>query len=186
MAAPGRHSGRVEGQVILNHDTYILDDDLRAFATQQVEITAIEYLPGRYRRDRFDRRRYHLVERGEARPVTSAHELGTTLMHQTTQLDGGLIEGVGSGIFVLLPPTCVRLRRSFFECARRTLRTGGDSRRCCSVSTPEVPSQGRRGGVAHANVAWIVTGDGSSHPCMPAGRDVVVQARCCGRGCRRR
>jgi hypothetical protein len=78
---------------------------VRAFATQQVEIAAIEYLPGRYRRDRFDRRSYHLVEWGEARPVTSTHDLGTTLRPQTTELDGGLIEKVGSGVFVL---TCRR------------------------------------------------------------------------------
>jgi hypothetical protein len=105
VAAAGRHSGRVEGQVVLNHDTYFLDDEPRAFATQQVEIAAIEYLPGRYRRSRFDRRSYDFVEWGTARSVTSTHELGTTLEHQTTELDHGLFEKVGSGIFVL---TCQR------------------------------------------------------------------------------
>lgn len=105
VAAYGRHSGRVEGQVILNHDTYILEDGLRAFATQQVEIAAIEYLPGRYRRDRFDPRNSNFVEWGEALPVNSTYDLGTTLPHQRTELDSGLIEDVGNGIFVL---TCRR------------------------------------------------------------------------------
>jgi hypothetical protein len=105
-AAAGRHSGRVEGQVVLNHDTYFLGDELREFATQQVEIAAIEYRPGRYRRSRFDRGSYDFVEWGAARSVTSTHEWGTTtLRHETTELDDGLIERVGSGIFVL---TCRR------------------------------------------------------------------------------
>ena len=102
VAAPGPHGGRVEGQVTLNHDTHMIDDDaLRTFATQQVEIAAIDYLPGRYRRGRLDRRSYHLVEWGAARPVSSTHELGTTLMEQTVELDNGLFEKVGSGRFVL-------------------------------------------------------------------------------------
>lgn len=105
VAAAGRHSGRVEGRVVLNHDTHSLSDELRAFATHQVEIAAIEYLPGRYRRSRFDRRSYDFVEWGAARSVTSTYELGTTLAHQTTELDNGLFESVGSGIFVL---TCQR------------------------------------------------------------------------------
>ena len=106
VAAPGPHSGRVEGQVTLNHDTHMIDDEaLRAFATQQVEIAAIDYLPGRYRRGRLDRRSYHFVEWGTALPVTSTHDLGATLPEQTTELADGLIEKVGTGIFIL---TCRR------------------------------------------------------------------------------
>jgi hypothetical protein len=101
VAAAGRHSGRIEGQVTLNHDTSIRDDGLRAFATQQVEIAAIEYPPDRYQRDRFDRRTCHFVEWGAAPSVSSTQDLGTALLNQTTQLDDGLIEKIGSGIFVL-------------------------------------------------------------------------------------
>jgi len=65
------------------------DEELRAFATQQVEIAAIEYLPGRYRRDRFDHRSYNHVEWGAARPVHSTHDLGTTLPYQGTSWTAG-------------------------------------------------------------------------------------------------
>jgi hypothetical protein len=106
VAATGQHSGRVEGQIILHHDTYMIDDEeLRTYATQKVEIAAIDYLPGRYRRHRFARRSYDFVEWGAAWPVHSTHELGTTLRYQRTELDNGLVEDIGNGVFVL---TCRR------------------------------------------------------------------------------
>jgi hypothetical protein len=122
MAAAGRHSGRVEGQVVLNHDTYFLDDELREFATQPVEIAAIEYVPSRQRRDprprpagprrtRFRARErfdplpsFHPVEWGAPVPVTSTHDPVTHRRTSEQELDDGTIEHA-SGIFVL---TCRR------------------------------------------------------------------------------
>lgn len=124
VAAAGRHSGRIEGQVILNHDTYILDDELRAFATQQVEIGTIEYVSSRQRRDprprpagrrrrprlrareRFDPLpSFHPVEWGAPVPVNSTHDPVPHRRTSERELDNGTIEHVGSGVFVL---TCRR------------------------------------------------------------------------------
>lgn len=78
MAAPGRHAGRVEGDVVLDYDTYMIDDEaLRAYATQRVEVVGITHVAGRYRRAG-RRGDYELVGWEPPRPVADTHELGVS------------------------------------------------------------------------------------------------------------
>lgn len=50
IAVPGRHVGRVAGDVILRHDTYLIEPRaLRAYATQVVDVVGLTHRVGRYR-----------------------------------------------------------------------------------------------------------------------------------------
>jgi hypothetical protein len=80
LAAAGELAGRVAGRVVPRYDTYMIDDEeLRAFATQQVEVMAIHYLAGRYRRLRFRRGDHEQVGWEPPVPLPDTHAMGTSM-----------------------------------------------------------------------------------------------------------
>lgn len=78
LAAAGELAGRVAGRVVPRYDTHMIDDEeLRAFATQQVEVMVIHYLAGRYRRLR--RGDHERVGWDPPVPLPDTHAMGTSM-----------------------------------------------------------------------------------------------------------
>jgi hypothetical protein len=76
LAAPGRHAGRVQGDVVLQHDTYMIDDEyLRTYANQQVQVEDIAHVTGRYRQVPRRRGEFEHIGWEPPRPVTNTHEM---------------------------------------------------------------------------------------------------------------
>lgn len=66
LAAPGPHRGRVAGEVVLNDDSHMIDGPARVFASQEVDVVALNYVAGRWGPPTTDRGPWELLGWGTA------------------------------------------------------------------------------------------------------------------------